>query len=521
MFHAAVERAGLTLDVDCPRCPSRVLRRPRDVGEDRAQPALERAEVHVRGRRHGARCAPSGTRAVLTVADTGIGIARGRAAAPVRALPPARGSPRRAPTRGPASAWRSSPSWPRCTAAARRATATLGEGSDVHRAASRFGDRHLPAEQRRARPADAPAARERRRGLPGRGDALAASADGRGRPPPAGGLDGPRRGCSSSTTTPTCASTSRGCWPTSYDVRPRADGRGRARARPAPAARPRAHRRDDARARRLRAAAGAARDPRRSPSRSSCSRPAAGEEATARASRPAPTTTWSSRSRPASCARASAPTSSWTGPGARATSCERSQLLLDQAQRLARLAAGSSTSSPARLQASDGAVPHPGPSPRGGRCAPRARDVPRPPSPTRTTRRLVRAVVAEVRAGEPIGYRGAAAATGRVRVRRQRPRRRSTRRRRPAGPAARHLQDITAAAATAESAHARRGRRREAAAREHRDRRRAAAQPAARSRCSTPTTSRSPRSTGRASRARRWAATGTTSSSSAPAAPPW
>ena len=92
----------------------------------------------------------------------------------------------------------------------------------------------------------------------------------------------------------------------------RCDGRGgrRRRARRWPAIRrappgPGAHRRDDAGARRLRPAARAARRPealRDLPV--SCSRRAPARRRASRGWRPAPTTTWSSRSRRASCSRA-------------------------------------------------------------------------------------------------------------------------------------------------------------------------------------------------------------------------
>jgi signal transduction histidine kinase len=46
-FRAATEGAGLELRVACAPLVSR-LRRPRHVGEDRPQPAVERVQVHVR-----------------------------------------------------------------------------------------------------------------------------------------------------------------------------------------------------------------------------------------------------------------------------------------------------------------------------------------------------------------------------------------------------------------------------------------------------------------------------------------
>ncbi len=47
---------------------------PRHVGQDRPQPALQRAEVHLRGHRSACTCARRTGSAVLTVSDTGIGI---------------------------------------------------------------------------------------------------------------------------------------------------------------------------------------------------------------------------------------------------------------------------------------------------------------------------------------------------------------------------------------------------------------------------------------------------------------
>ena len=62
------------LEVDCPPLPRAGLRRSRHVGEDRPQPALERVQVHVRGRDRGRRCARGGEHVELAVRDTGIGI---------------------------------------------------------------------------------------------------------------------------------------------------------------------------------------------------------------------------------------------------------------------------------------------------------------------------------------------------------------------------------------------------------------------------------------------------------------
>ena len=63
VFRSAIDRAGLTFTVDCPPLDRPVVRRPRDVGEGDAQPALQRIEIHLRrldhrlgrSRRHGRR----------------------------------------------------------------------------------------------------------------------------------------------------------------------------------------------------------------------------------------------------------------------------------------------------------------------------------------------------------------------------------------------------------------------------------------------------------------------------------
>ena len=74
-FRSACERAGLRLDVDCPPLPRAGLRRPRDVGEDRPQPALERLQVHLRGRDRACALRDAGrARRARRCSDTGIGI---------------------------------------------------------------------------------------------------------------------------------------------------------------------------------------------------------------------------------------------------------------------------------------------------------------------------------------------------------------------------------------------------------------------------------------------------------------
>ena len=75
IFRSAIERAGLALRRRLPAAAGAGLRRPRHVGEDRPQPALQRLQVHLRGRDRASRSRPRRTAASSsTVRDTGIGI---------------------------------------------------------------------------------------------------------------------------------------------------------------------------------------------------------------------------------------------------------------------------------------------------------------------------------------------------------------------------------------------------------------------------------------------------------------
>ena len=123
VFRSAMRARRAALVVDCPPLPRAGLRRPRDVGEDRPQPPLQRLQVHLRGRDRGRAARARGERVELAVRDTGTGIPAERAAAPLRALPPRRRARRRARTRAPASAWRWCRSWSSCTAARSRSRA--------------------------------------------------------------------------------------------------------------------------------------------------------------------------------------------------------------------------------------------------------------------------------------------------------------------------------------------------------------------------------------------------------------
>ena len=241
------------------------LRRPRHVGEDRPQPALERVQVHASRARSRSRCAPARpARLELTRArhrHRHPGRASCRACSSASTASRARA---RARTRAPASAWRWCRSWCGCTAARSSVESEPGRGTALHGRRSRSASAHLPAERdrrdrgppRRApRSADA-FVEEALRWLP---DGGAAPRHGHAA---AAGAAPAARASWWPTTTPTCATTSRRLLGAALDGRGRRRRRAR-RSRPsrASAARPRAHRRDDAGARRLRPAARAARRP--------------------------------------------------------------------------------------------------------------------------------------------------------------------------------------------------------------------------------------------------------------------
>ncbi len=225
MFESAVERAGLGADDRLPAAARAGLRRPRDVGEDRAQPALQRAEVHVR--RAGSRCGVDGDRR------------RGRADA----------SPTPASGIDPAEQPRLFERFHRVVGARSRSHEGSGiglalvaelaalHGGDGERRQRAGRGQHVHGARCRSAPstcrptqvvgptAAAIAVAPAGRGLPGRGDALARAE------PPAAGAERRRptaaRASSSSTTTPTCATTSPRCWPSDYARRDRRRRRGR------------------------------------------------------------------------------------------------------------------------------------------------------------------------------------------------------------------------------------------------------------------------------------------------------
>ena len=123
-FRAAIERAGLALVVDCPPLAGADLRRSRHVGEDRPQPALERVQVHVRGRDRASALRVDGWQRRARQSPTrapGIAAPSCRACSSVFTASKARA---RAATKAPASASRWFRSSCVCTAATSRSRAS-------------------------------------------------------------------------------------------------------------------------------------------------------------------------------------------------------------------------------------------------------------------------------------------------------------------------------------------------------------------------------------------------------------
>ena len=116
------------------RATAGVGRRPRsrDVGKGRAEPAVERVQVHVRGHDRGRRDALTRDGGVeVSVTDTGIGIVRGRDSAALRALSSRGGRDGRARSKAAASGSRWCRNWCGCTAArsASKAGSATARGS--------------------------------------------------------------------------------------------------------------------------------------------------------------------------------------------------------------------------------------------------------------------------------------------------------------------------------------------------------------------------------------------------------
>ena len=362
------------------------LRRPRDVGEDRAQPAVERAEVHLHRRDHGA--AAGGRRR---------GRARGRghrcrrpgrgAGDAVRAVHPRRRH-RRAQLRG---AGIGLALVAELAAAARR---PCGRAQHRRRAAARSPSRAARPRPPAGRPGRGGGADPRRQRPSARGylaEALRWTAHRDGAEPgdrprerrPGGAVGTVRRdrrprarrarGCSSRTTTPTCATTSPGCSPGPTRCSSPVDGEAAlelARAQPpdlvlTDVMMPRL----DGFGLLLRCA----RDPLTSPRPGGHAVRPGGRGGDRRGPRRrAPTTTWSSRSRRASCWRGCAPTSSSTGCGAAGATSSAARSCSTRPSGWPRSAAGRSTWRAGRDRRLGRAGP-PGADDRGGAGATRGR----------------------------------------------------------------------------------------------------------------------------------------------------
>ena len=224
MFRSAVRARRADARGRLPAAGRAGLRRPRHVGEDRPEPALERAQVHVRGGDRACGCAPSDGAARADGAPTPApAIAPSRAGRGCSSASTASRARARAPTRASGIG----------LALVAELAALHGGAVDVDERAGRghalhgrmpFGSAHLPRGPRR---------RRRRGASPSASAAAASVAEALRWLRRTGAASTPRRrrraaggdrarGCWSSTTTPTCATTSRRCWPTQLPRSPTA-----------------------------------------------------------------------------------------------------------------------------------------------------------------------------------------------------------------------------------------------------------------------------------------------------------
>ena len=189
------------------------------MGEDRPQPALERVQVHLRGRDRGRAPRRRRRRASSWSSATPAPASRPSELPRLSSASTASPARRRARTRAPGSAWRWCRSWSGCTAATSRSTSELGAGHDLHgRHPARVGP---PAGRAHRRGAGAPRStavgaapfvEEALRWLPSAATSRRSRrrAGPTARTPTRPARGGRARSCSP-TTTPTCATTSAGC----------------------------------------------------------------------------------------------------------------------------------------------------------------------------------------------------------------------------------------------------------------------------------------------------------------------
>ena len=217
MFESAIERAGLELTIDCPPLPEPVYV-DREMWAKIVLNLLSNALKFTFEGGITVRVEPSGETARLTVADTGIGIDPAEQPQLFERFHRVAGARSRS-HEGSGIGLALVAELAELHGGAAGVESVPGQGStfsvDVP-----FGSAHLPAEHVSHATDGAASAAPAGRGLSRRGDALArrrATATARACASPRSPA---RRGCSSSTTTPTCATTSRRCSPAATRSRP-------------------------------------------------------------------------------------------------------------------------------------------------------------------------------------------------------------------------------------------------------------------------------------------------------------
>ncbi len=325
------------------------------MGQDRAQPHLQRAQVHLQRRDHGPAARPP-TDVVAAVRRGHRG--RDRPGASRRGCSTAStacSAPAPARTRAPGSGSRSSPSWPTLHGGAATVQSVPGARQHVL-GGDPLGYAHLPPSRSRRSGGTSRSSTRWPASWPRRAAGCARRV-GRGqiRRRPAAA---PERRAAARARRRRQRRHARlrrdAAVAEQYVVQTASDGVEALEIVRASAARPGAHRRDDAPARRVRAdRARSHSDPLTMLVPVVMLSARAGEEGIIEGLRPGPTTTSSSRSAPASCSPGCAPTSSSTGCGGRAISSSAASSCSTRPSGWPRSAAGRSTSASGLMLASD------------------------------------------------------------------------------------------------------------------------------------------------------------------------